>query len=115
MNLEKINKALDITNAFIWEGSARCYLNKDSTDALLKLDIHGTSEIEHSGDIQGIHNQVADLENQSIVLDNIKYTISRADILDINSMDSNNDGDQTIQIKGQVLIKIKSLTNEHTN
>ena len=103
--LAKLDNALDFTNAFTWEGTARYYLDHHD-EKQITLNIEGNSTIEHSGDKQGIYSNVNDLVGTSTVIDNKTYTIIEAIVDKITTNDHLGDGEENIHVSGLVSIKI---------
>ena len=103
--VNELNEAFDITNAFIWEGTARIY-HEETTDKTLKVSVHGTSMCDHSGDLDGIRSQVYDLEGERTVIDDITYIITSAKITKEIKGNRGDDGEFNVSIKGEVIIKI---------
>lgn len=104
---KKILKAieeLDINNAYTWEGSARSYFKTDikDTDENFQVKVHGSSEIEHDGDIDGIRDQVEELFGKSVIVDGTKFTIDTASFNYLRDDESHD----SINIRGIVIIKI---------
>ena len=100
--LKQLNEALDINNAYIWEGTARIYY-KEKSPFYHKLEVFGSSQIEHDGDIQGIRSQVRDLIGTSCTIDNVIYSIKDATIhISIDDEDHTH-----ITIKGEILVTEK--------
>jgi len=81
--VKQLDQALDITNAYIWEGTARLYY-KEKSPYYHRLEVFGNSEIEHNGDIEGIRSQVRDLIGTTCTMDNVIYTIKDASITTTN-------------------------------
>ena len=103
--VQRLDLELEITNAFVWEGSARIYL-EESQNKTLKLSIHGTSMCEHDGDLDGIRSQVFGLEGKRTVIDNITYVITSAKITEEAKGNTTEEGQFNVSIKGEVIIKI---------
>jgi ABC-type Fe3+-hydroxamate transport system substrate-binding protein len=100
--IKQLDQALDITNAYTWEGTARLYY-KEKTPHYHRLEVFGSSEIEHNGDIEGIKSQVYDLIGTSYTIDNAIYTIKDANIETTKDDENHN----YINIKGQILLTEK--------
>ena len=100
--VKQLNEALDITNAYIWEGTARLYY-KEKSPFYHKLEVFGNSEIEHDGDIEGIKSQVRDLIATTCTIDNVIYTIKDATITTTKDDENSN----SISIQGEILLTEK--------
>lgn len=98
----QLDEALEITNAYIWEGTARLYY-KEKTPHYHKLEVFGSSEVEHSGDIEGIRSQVRDLIGTTCTIDNAIYTIKDATM----SVRIDAEDRYSISIKGEILLTEK--------
>jgi len=100
--VKQLDQALDITNAYIWEGTARLYY-KEKSPYYHRLEVFGNSEIEHNGDIEGIRSQVRDLIGTTCTMDNVIYTIKDASITTTKDVENPN----YIHIKGEILLTEK--------
>lgn len=100
--VKQLDQALNITNAYTWEGEARLY-HKEKTTHYHILEVFGSSEIEHDGDIEGVKSQVYDLIGTSCTIDNAIYTIKDANIVTTKDDENHN----YINIKGEILLTEK--------
>lgn len=97
----EFNEAFEITNAFIWEGSGNLY----STSHPLEFEVHARSHCEHSGDFDGICNQVEDLRKETRVINNVTYAIQSLALKEIER-ENLPDGEFNTYIKGNIKFKI---------
>jgi len=100
--VKQLDEALDISNAYTWEGTARLYY-KEKTPHYHKLEVFGNSQIEHDGDIQGIRFQVQDLIVKTCTIDNAIYSIKDATM----SVRIDAEDRYSISIKGEILLTEK--------
>lgn len=95
-----------IRNAFVWEGMANHSIEY-ITDTHLVVSVTGWSTCEHSGDEDGIRDQVNDLIKEEYEEDGKVYTVMAASV-DIRTEDRpGEDCDYSVTAKGKVTLYVK--------
>jgi hypothetical protein len=93
-----------IESAYCWEGGARAKITSQSPTNI-EFDVRGSSTVEHSGDVDGICDQVRGLRNQSFVEGEQTFTITSATIK-TKSGERVEDEDYSVSVDGKVSVKI---------
>ena len=95
----------ELEEAYVWEGSASSKITLH-TETNMKVFITGHSICEHSGDEDGIENNVNDLVGKSFEEDGKTYLVTNA-TCKIESGERNYDEDYQVTSTGEVSLLIK--------
>ena len=99
---------VDITGAYIWEGTHAQHRLIKMEDNSNTYELAGCSEVEHSGDEEGICDQVRDLKNKpsQVIVEGKTYDVCIHEATcSISRGDRNGDCDYEVVARGIVTIK----------
>lgn len=100
----------EMSDAFIWEGLASGAVTKNRSESMV-IEYKGSGTAEHDGDIQGIHDNVADLIGGTYDINGIAWKVSDSSV-EVHSIWNEGTEDMSIITKGNVkLIKIQYENN----
>ncbi len=108
--IKSIDDAFEIDSAYSWEGGAGLRF-KALSDSKKKItfSVSGSSMCEHSGDEDGIRDQVWDLRGEEKTFKvgekEYKARITEATV-DITAEEKREDSDYEVDVKGEVTVEI---------
>lgn len=116
---EAVDNVIDISSAFIWEGSSSFRV-----DAVSKISVNylvgGSSSVEHEGDVDNIRSNVDNLRRKTaeikigkksfkITIDDATCSVTRGEQYRDDDSDDEGDGDYTVICRGMVTISFSKM------